>query len=85
MAVAYDWPLDATFKVFPVLLPVNIGVLVAFLYFYAMDLKEDSADVRYSSFLDEPARDLHRKLYVNEGKYLFYLNWGANVFSKVKV
>ena len=74
--------MDSTLKIFQLLLPVNIGVLLAFLYFYVSDVREEQEEVRYSSFIEEPTRDLHRKVYVNDGKYLFYFNWGANVFAK---
>ena len=84
VAVSFDWELEATMRVFPYLLPVNVGVLLAFGYFYSVDLKEEEMEGRYSSFGGEPDREMHRKIYVNEGKYFFYFNWGANVFSKVK-
>ena len=82
VAISYEWESESTLKVFPILLPINIGVLLAFLYFYAADVRQEQGEVRYSSFIEEPTRDLHRKVFVNEGKYLFYFNWGANVFSK---
>ena len=67
-----------------VLLSVNFSIFLAFVWFYVKDLREEGDMALCSSFLDEPVKDMHAKVYLNEGKYLFYFNWGGNVFSRVK-
>lgn len=69
--------------ILPLLLPINVGVLFCFLWFYTQDVKDDQS-MRCSTFLDDIDKDLHTKVYITEGKYLMYFIWGGNVFAKIK-
>lgn len=82
VAIFYNLDPIHIYVVTPILVPVNIGVFVTFMYFYKSDTKDETPmDSRISSFIEDPERDYHNKIIVNEGKYLFYFNWGVSITS----
>ena len=62
------------------IIPLNVLTLFIFSYFFFAEYEEekDEKELLFSVELErQELRQLHSKALINEGRYIFYLIWGA--------
>jgi hypothetical protein len=63
-------------------IPFNVLVLVIFMYLFLKESGEEGDDksMLISTEIEKrEMNEMHSKILINEGRYMFYFIWGANI------